>query len=91
MMDENSMRYEPRSEVPPPKSFGPPRYLLKLDATFIRDNESWFAVVDKDGEALCHVPMTADQARMFLDRNECEAISPTQWFRLICPSNLGSP
>lgn len=67
----------------PTKYLSAPKYLLKCEATFIHPGESWFEVIDSGGARLCRVPMTSDQAEMFLSANKCEIITALEYIALL--------
>ena len=63
--------------------FGTPKYLLKCEATYIQDQEHWFAVLDKQGGVLCRVPLLNIQAEMLIDKERLETISAARFSALI--------
>ena len=65
------------------KYLGAPKYLLKCEATFIHPGESWFEVIDSGGAGMCRIPVTADQAEMFLEANKCKLITALEYIALL--------
>lgn len=64
-------------------AFGEPKYLLKCEATFVQEGEHWFAILDAQCATLCQVVMTADQARMTLNRQNLAVISAADYLSRI--------